>query len=92
MENISGEMKISSRGIKNISELKRSIEKTSSLKITDLLEVIFGGPVELDASDIHIEPGAEKTKIRAMKRKRKKIRETTIPGSISSSATSRTRK
>ena len=64
MENISGEMKISSQGIKNISEFKKRIEKTSSLKITDLLDAIFGGTVDLDASDIHIEPGAENSKIR----------------------------
>ena len=64
MENISGEIRASSRGIKNLSELKEKIEKTSSLKITDLLEVIFGGTADLDASDIHIEPGAEKAKIR----------------------------
>ena len=64
MENISGEIRASSRGIKNLSELKEKIEKTSSLKITDLLDVIFGGTADLDASDIHIEPGAEKAKIR----------------------------
>ncbi|MFH0987274.1 MAG: GspE/PulE family protein [Patescibacteria group bacterium] len=64
MENISGEMKISSQGIKNLSELKKRIEKTSILKITDLLDVIFGGTVDLDASDIHIEPGVENAKIR----------------------------
>ena len=64
MENISGEMEISSRGIKNLPELKKRIEKTSSLKITDLLDVIFGGAAGLDASDIHIEPGEENSKIR----------------------------
>ena len=64
METISGEIKASSQGIKNLSELKERIEKTSSLKITDLLSVIFGGTADLDASDIHIEPGAEKSKIR----------------------------
>ena len=64
MENISGEIRASSRGIKNLSELKEKIEKTSILKITDLLDVIFGGTADLDASDIHIEPGAEKAKIR----------------------------
>ena len=64
MENISGEMKVSSRGIKNLSEIKKIIEKTSSLKTTDLLDVIFGGATDLDASDIHIEPGKENSKIR----------------------------
>jgi len=64
METVGGEIKASSRGIKSISELKKEIEKTSSLKITGLLDVIFGGAVDLDASDIHIEPGAEKSKIR----------------------------
>jgi len=64
METIGGDIKIVSRGIKNISELKKNIEKTSNTKITDLIEVIFGGAVDLDASDIHIEPEAEKSKIR----------------------------
>ncbi|MEK9178665.1 MAG: ATPase, T2SS/T4P/T4SS family, partial [Patescibacteria group bacterium] len=57
-------MKVSSRGIKNLSEIKKIIEKTSSLKTTDLLDVIFGGATDLDASDIHIEPGKENSKIR----------------------------
>ena len=64
MEAISGEIKVSSQGIKNISELKKKIEKTSVLKITDLLVVLFGGTADLDASDIHIEPGEETAKIR----------------------------
>ncbi|MFH1423429.1 MAG: GspE/PulE family protein [Candidatus Nealsonbacteria bacterium] len=64
METIGSDIKVSSRGIKSISEFKEKIEKTSSLKITDLLDVIFGGTVDLDASDIHIEPGEEKSKIR----------------------------
>jgi len=64
METISGEIKASSWGIKSLSEFKERVEKTSSLNITDLLDVIFGGAVDLDASDIHIEPGEEKSKIR----------------------------
>jgi len=59
METVGGDIKVSSQEIKNISELK-----TSSLKITDLLEVIFGGAVDLDASDIHIEPQEETARIR----------------------------
>ncbi|MFH1575767.1 MAG: GspE/PulE family protein [Candidatus Nealsonbacteria bacterium] len=64
METTGSDFKISSQEIKNISELKKSIEKTSSAKITDLLGVIFGGTIDLDASDVHIEPETEKSKIR----------------------------
>lgn len=64
METISGEIKISSQKISNISELKKGIEKTSGVKITDLLEVIFAGAVDLDASDIHIEPESKEARIR----------------------------
>jgi len=64
METISGEIKISSLGIKNISGLKKKISETSDLKITDLLGTLFGGATDLDASDIHIEPGEETSKIR----------------------------
>src|SRR3989344_3894682 len=64
METIGGDFKASFREIKNISELEKSIEKTANTKITDLLEVIFGGAVELDASDIHIEPEEKESKVR----------------------------
>ncbi len=64
METVSGEIKASSQGIKSVSEFKKRIETTSSLKITDLLDVLFGGAADLDASDIHIEPEEEKSKIR----------------------------
>ncbi|MFH1780876.1 MAG: GspE/PulE family protein [Candidatus Nealsonbacteria bacterium] len=64
METIGGDIKIVSQGIKNISEIKKSIEKAQNAKITDLLEILFGGAVDLDASDIHIEPEKEQAKIR----------------------------
>jgi len=64
MEIIGGDLKTSSQGIKNISELKKGVEKTLNEKVTDLLDVLFGGAVDLDASDIHIEPEEEGSKIR----------------------------
>ncbi len=64
METTSGEIKVSSRGTKNISELRKNIEKTPGTKVTELLEIIFSGAVDLDASDIHIEPETEIARIR----------------------------
>jgi len=64
VENISGEIKISSQGVKNIAEFKKKIEKTLNAKVTDLLGVIFGGAVDLDSSDIHIEPEEREARIR----------------------------
>ncbi len=64
METTSGEIKISARGITNISGFKKEVEKAPSANITDLLEVVFGGAVALEASDVHIEPQETEAKIR----------------------------
>jgi len=64
MGEITGKVKISQQNIKNISDLRNKIESVSSKKATDLLEVILNGAVELEASDIHIEPQEQKARIR----------------------------
>ncbi|KPJ54659.1 hypothetical protein AMJ47_03840 [Parcubacteria bacterium DG_72] len=64
MEKITGEVKISSQGIKNISAFKAKIEKSLNERVTDLLGIILGGAADLNSSDLHIEPGKEKAKIR----------------------------
>ncbi len=50
--------------IKNVPEFREKIEASLSKKTTELLEIILGGAICLDVSDIHIEPGKEKAKIR----------------------------
>jgi type II secretory ATPase GspE/PulE/Tfp pilus assembly ATPase PilB-like protein len=50
--------------IKNISDLKKEIEKTLTKSATEILEIILGGAIALSASDIHIEPEEEMVKIR----------------------------
>jgi len=64
---ITGEVKISSAGlkeIKNISDFKEKVESSLTKSVTEILEVILGGTISLGASDIHFEPKEEKTKIR----------------------------
>jgi len=50
--------------IKNITGFKEKIEAALEGRITDLLEIILAGAILLDASDIHVEPKEERTKIR----------------------------
>jgi len=71
MPEITGEIKISAakfkkikQAAKNIAAFKKEVEKSLNLKTTELLEVILGGALSLDASDLHLEPAEEKTKIR----------------------------
>jgi len=68
---ITGEIVISSealteieKGIKNLPDFKKKIETFLEKGVTEILEIILGGVVSLDASDIHIEPGEERVKIR----------------------------
>jgi len=51
--------------IKNVSNFKKKIEEVLTKRTTEILEIILGGAIFLDASDIHIEPEEEKAKIRA---------------------------
>ncbi|MBZ9578668.1 type II/IV secretion system protein [Patescibacteria group bacterium] len=50
--------------IKNVPEFKKKIEKFLAGKVSELLEIILGGAISLDASDVHIEPEENQTKIR----------------------------
>lgn len=70
-EKISEEIKISptklseiKKEVSNIPELKKKIEKFLEKSATELLETILGGAINLDASDIHIEPEEEQAKMR----------------------------
>ncbi|MFH1036736.1 MAG: GspE/PulE family protein [Patescibacteria group bacterium] len=58
---IFGEIK---KGINNIGDFAKRIDDFSSKRVTEILEIILGGAINLNASDIHIEPEETRTKIR----------------------------
>jgi type IV pilus assembly protein PilB len=72
MEEISkkivGEVRISKEAlekeIKNITVLKREIESVLDKETSKILDVILGGSIKLEASDIHIEPKEKEAKLR----------------------------
>lgn len=49
---------------KTILAFKKEIERSLTKEITQILNVLLAGAINLDASDIHIEPEEEKVKIR----------------------------
>ena len=51
--------------IKDVSDFKEKVEGSLTKSVTEILEIILGGAISLDASDVHIEPEEEKTKLRA---------------------------
>jgi len=68
---ITGEVEISQsivkdiqEKVKNIPDLKEKIEKSLKKSVTELLEIILVGAINLDSSDIHIEPEEEQAKFR----------------------------
>lgn len=70
-EKISKEIKISpaklseiKKEVFNILEFQKKIEKFLEKSATELLEIILGGTINLDASDVHIEPEEEQAKMR----------------------------
>ncbi len=50
--------------VKDISGLKKKIEEYLLQNVTELLDVILFGAISVDASDIHIEPQEEESKLR----------------------------
>ena len=50
--------------IKNVSNFREKIETSLKKRVTEILEIILGGAISLDASDIHIEPEEKQVKIR----------------------------
>ena len=72
MEKITGEIKILpdkflkiQKEIKNIINFQEKIKQVLDKKITDLLEILLGGAIVLQASDLHFEPTEQECKIRA---------------------------
>lgn len=71
LKGITGEVEISKEkleefkaNVKNTVGLKAIVDKYSMEKTTELAEVLLGAALSLDASDIHVEPEQEHTKIR----------------------------
>lgn len=70
-EKISEEIKISQsrltevkKNVQNIGAFKDEIEKFLEKSASEILEIILGGAICLEASDIHIEPEEEEAKMR----------------------------
>ena len=67
---IVGEIEVSETGLKEIrsiesvSNYQEKIERYLDAPVTELMEIILGGAVQLDASDVHIEPEEDDVKIR----------------------------
>jgi len=68
---ITGEVQITAdtkakllKEIKGIPDFKKIIDSFAKEETSRILEIIFGGAIILDASDVHIEPEEEKAKIR----------------------------
>jgi len=68
---ITGEVKISKTRIyeveteaKNIPDYKEKIQEYLDSPVTELIEIILAGAINLESSDIHIEPGEKEAKIR----------------------------
>lgn len=71
MDKITGQINISDsdlnkiqKQINNVFEFRKQIEKYLEKNISKFLEIIIGGAISVNASDIHIEPKKEKVKIR----------------------------
>jgi len=52
------------REVKNIPDFKEKIKKTLKEEITEILELLLGGAILLQASDIHLEPREEYAHLR----------------------------
>ncbi len=63
-EKITGEVRVSKVEVKSLAEFAKKIESSLTASATELLGIILGGAVSLDASDIHTEPEEEKSKLR----------------------------
>ncbi|MDO8663368.1 MAG: ATPase, T2SS/T4P/T4SS family, partial [Candidatus Wildermuthbacteria bacterium] len=50
--------------IKDVFAFKKEFESALGGEVTDLLNIVFGGAILLDASDVHLEPAEKKVKIR----------------------------
>lgn len=65
---ITGEMKIERMSeiekITNVTLFKQKIEENLKNTITEIVEIIFGGAINLESSDVHFEPREEDCRLR----------------------------
>ncbi|MBI2042514.1 MAG: type II/IV secretion system protein [Candidatus Nealsonbacteria bacterium] len=52
------------KAVQNITEFQKEIKKTLSAKTTEIIDSLLEGAMALNASDLHLEPAEEETKIR----------------------------
>ena len=64
VKKITGEVEITQLKIEGVPDFKKKIEDFLKKSTSELLEIILAGSINLDASDIHIEPEEEKAKLR----------------------------
>ena len=64
IKKITGEVEIPQIKIQNIFEFKEKIESSLKKNVTELLEIILAGSINLEASDIHLEPEENRAKLR----------------------------
>jgi len=64
IKKITGEVEIPQIKIQNIFEFKEKIESSLKKNVTELLEIILAGSINLEASDIHLEPEEDCAKLR----------------------------
>ncbi|MFC1663546.1 GspE/PulE family protein [Patescibacteria group bacterium] len=71
VKKITGEIKISldslseiQKKVKNIPDYKKEIEGFLDNPVTELLEIVLGGAINLESSDLHIEPEENQAKLR----------------------------
>ena len=71
MSEVTGEISISSarfaeikKRVSSIPELKKAVGESLSEKATQLMEIILAGSLNLDASDLHLEPEENRARIR----------------------------
>ncbi|MFH1714233.1 MAG: GspE/PulE family protein [Candidatus Nealsonbacteria bacterium] len=53
------------KGIKNVSELGKTVKESLQETISEIMEIIIGGAINISASDIHVEPMKNRAKLRA---------------------------
>jgi len=53
------------KSVKNISDFKENLQPFLKNRATEILDIILGGAVALDSSDVHLEPEEEQVKLRA---------------------------
>jgi len=61
---ITGEVEITQLKIEGVPNFKKKIKNSLKKSTSELLEIILAGSINLDASDIHIEPEEEQAKLR----------------------------